>query len=349
MDDGIPELHTWRKAAIPLLMIAAPAVLFYGILFRHLANIPLFDDYFALLGFLDKMSGASGAGAHLRIFLAAQHNEYKLFWGDGLAWAQLKLLGHVNFAQLCALGDSAVLVLALELWWMFLPGEKDISKRLAYFVPVAWLLFQLEYSETLNWAMAGLQNLWVLVFAMGAIQCLLRPSRKAYAGALVLLVLAIAASGNGFLLIPVGMAILAIRRSMRKYWVRLAGWLAVSGLCVSAYAYHYDGMSSQSPASRSIFSTLLHWRPDYVLAFIGNVGAFGGIAESLTKVCLLLGVLLLAVFGWVMDGGTRGAIRQSVIPYYSCSQLPWAWPACVRTSGWDRVCRRAIRFTARCW
>jgi hypothetical protein len=188
-----------------------------------------------------------------------------------------------------------VLVLALELWWMFLPGEKNLSKRLAYFVPVAWLLFQLEYSETLNWAMAGLQNLWVLVFAIGAIQCLLRPSRKAYAGALVLLVLAISASGNGFLLAPVGLVILA----MRRFWMRLTGWLAVCGLCVAAYAYRYDTMSSQSPVSGSIFSTLQHLRPDYVIVFIGNVGAIGG----MVAVCLPLGVLLLTVLGWLMKRG----------------------------------------------
>jgi hypothetical protein len=131
MAQGMPEYQAVKRAAFPLLLIVAPAVLFYGILFRHLANIPLFDDYDALLGFLDQIARARGMGAQLRILLATQHNEYKLFWGNGLAWTQLKLLGHVNFAQLCVIGDSAVLVLALELWWMFLPGEKNLSKRLA--------------------------------------------------------------------------------------------------------------------------------------------------------------------------------------------------------------------------
>ncbi len=105
-----------------------------------------------------------GAAAKFCFFLADQHNEYKLFFGQGVAWAQFALLGHVSFVQLCVLGDSAVLVLALLLWSMFLPDEKDLARRLAYFVPVAWLLFQLEYCETLNWAMAAMQNLWVLVF-----------------------------------------------------------------------------------------------------------------------------------------------------------------------------------------
>ena len=160
-----------------------------------------------------------------------------------MAWLgrSLRLLGHVNFAQLCVLGDSAVLVLAFILWSMFLPGHKDLARRLALFVPVAWLLFQLVYWETLNWALAPLQNLWVIVFSLGAILCLLRPTRKAYIGGLVLYALAISASGNGFLLLPVGLLIMVTRRQL----ARAGGLLAVSVVCIAAYAYHYNFGQSQ--------------------------------------------------------------------------------------------------------
>ena len=134
------------------------------------------------------------------------------------------LLGHVNFVPLCVLGDSSVLVLAFLLWLIFLPEEKDLGKRLAFFIPAAWMLFQLGYWETLNWAMASLQNLWVIVFSLGTIQCLLRPTRKAYASGLLLYALAIGTSGNGLLLLPVGVLILATRRQ----FARVAGWLALS-------------------------------------------------------------------------------------------------------------------------
>lgn len=290
--------------AIPALLVALPAALFYGILFRHLVNLPFYDDYNAVLQFLNQVVQAKSAAAKFCLLLAGQHNEYKLFFVHGLAWAQFALLGHVNFLQLCVLGSSAVLALALLLWAMFLPSQKDLAKRLTFFVPVAWLLFQLGYWETLTWAMASLENLWVIVFSFGTIRCLLRPSRGAYVGALVLYALAIATSGNGFLLLPVGLLILATRRQL----ARIGGLLAVSAVCIAAYAYHYNIMSSQAPQRGSVFATLLHLRPDYAIAFVGNAGAIAGSSRISVGICLALGAILLLLFGWL---AWRGYARRN--------------------------------------
>src|ERR1700722_348862 len=167
------------QAAISALFVALPVVLFYGGLFRPLSSVPYADGY-ENLEILNAGAQVGSATAKLWLFLAWQHNEYKLFFVDGVAWAQFALLGHVNFAQLCVLGDSAVLVLAFILWSMFLPGHKDLARRLALFVPVAWLLFQMVYWGSLNWPLASLQNLWVIVFSLGAIRCLLLAQRKEY-------------------------------------------------------------------------------------------------------------------------------------------------------------------------
>ena len=42
-------------------------------------------------------------------------------------------------------GDRAIL-----LWKMFLANTKNLAARLAFFIPVSWLLFQLQYVETLG-------------------------------------------------------------------------------------------------------------------------------------------------------------------------------------------------------
>ena len=323
--------------AISALFVALPAVLFYGILFRHLVNIPYRDDY-GILDFLNQLVLAKRVGVKLLLLLAMQHNEYKLFFVNGLAWAQLALLGHVSFAQLCVLGDSAELVLAFILWSMFLPGHKDLARRLALFVPVAWLLFQMVYWETLNWALGALQNLWVIAFSLGAILCVLRPTRKAYIGGLVLYVLAISASGNGFLLLPVGLLIMVTRRQL----ARAAGLLAVSVVCIAAYAYQYGSMGPRSQAGAPIFSELRHFRPDFPIAFVGNAGVlvshlviaalrrlvpglfpYDGSAGTFVSepainlaTCFALGTLLLVLFGWLM---WRGYVRRN--PYVSSCVL----------------------------
>lgn len=300
------------RVAFAAFLIVLPATVFYGILFGGLINLPYQDDYDALMTFVNKVVQAKGAEAKIGYFLASQHCEYKLFFVQAVAWGQFAVKGRLNFAELCVLGDSAVLVLALILWRMFLPRERDLAKRLAFFVPVAWLLFQLQYFETLNWAMASLQNLWVLVFALGTIWCLPRTGRSAYASAAVLYVLAVATSGNGFFLLPIGMLVLLARRQ----WARAAGWLTISAVCIAAYIYHYNTMSSLSPLHRSEFSALLDFRPDYALAFIGNAAAIGGPTPFWTGVSLALGAGLLAFFGWV---ARRGYARRN--PAVCCSVL----------------------------
>jgi hypothetical protein len=293
------------RAVLPGLLVAIPALLFYGIAFNNLVNLPLLDDYDAVLGFLNQLAKVKGTWARLWFFLGAQHNEYKIFFGHGIAWAQYAAVGHVNFTAICVAGDSAVAVLAAILWSMFLPRTGDLAKRLTYFVPVAWLIFQLEYFETVNWAMPSLENLWVIVFSLGAIRCLLLPSRRACVSALVLYVLAISALGNGFLLLPVGLLILAVQRK----WARLAAWLGMSAVCIAAYAYHYNIHSSQAIYSAqtqqhgSVFATLRHLRPDYVLAFLGNAAAIGGASPMYAAISIALGLAVLAVFVWMARRG----------------------------------------------
>lgn len=301
------EAQTGKRtfaATIPAFFIGLPALLFYGTIFTHLKNLPLYDDYDAILEFFNQMAQAKGVAAKFLVFLAGQNNEYKLFFVHGLTWAEVALLGHINFVILCAVGNSAVLVLAFQLWLMFLPDEKDMVRRLGFYVPVAWLLFQLEYWETLNWAMASLQNLWVIVFSFGAIQCMLGRSRRSYAASLLLYALAISASGNGFLLLPIGLMIFAIRHQMS----RAAGWITVTAVCIAAYAYRYNIMSSQAPSHGSVLATLQHLRLDYAIAFVGNSGAVASAWPFGVFICMILGAGLLLFFGWL---GWRGFYRRN--------------------------------------
>ncbi len=296
------ETQTPTRLVIPGLLVVTPAVVFYGLLFKLLLDLPIVDDYWAVLGFANRMAVTHGTAARFQFFLASQQNEYKLFFVHALVLVQTTLLGHVNFAQLSVLGDSAALIIAVLLWSMFLPGQKDLSRRLAYFVPVSWILFELQYFETLNWAMASLQNLWVIVFSLGTIRYLGQGTRKTYGAALTLYILAIAASGNGFLLLPVGLLMLLVSRQ----YVRAAGWITVTSVCVAAYAYHWDFHSTAT--QRPVIVSLLHTRPDFVIAFVGNAGAIAGTSVLSEWLSIFLGLSLLVYFAWLL---WRGYFRRN--------------------------------------
>ncbi|MBV9502943.1 MAG: hypothetical protein JO138_26520 [Acidobacteriaceae bacterium] len=252
------------------LLVILPAIIFYVILFRHLVNVPIADDYYALFDFLNRLREAPTLTGKAYYFLISQHNEYKLFFEHGLFWAQVECLGRINLTVLCILGDSFAIWLAIVLWKMFAPGYPDNTGRLTLFIPIAWLVFQLQYAQTLNFAMGALQNLPVVVFSLWTILLLFQMKRSTFWAALATLILAVSSSGNGLFMIPIGCAILLSRR---KYG-NLCVWLAISSICIAAYFYRYDPKLWLTPFHSAIPPLSQFWRPWYLICFLGSAAAY---------------------------------------------------------------------------
>jgi hypothetical protein len=287
-------------------LIALPPILFYSILSSHIINIPNTDDYDALLNYANHWAGLKGTAARLLFLLSDQHNEYKLFFAHAFLWAQCALSGHIDFRWICAIGNSFVLLMAIPLWKMFLPNHGSPLVRAALFVPVSCLLFQLNYVETLDQAMQGLQNVPVLFFSLSTIY-LLGSQGSRFLAALACLVLAIASSGNGLFLVPLGILFLALRRR----YAALIAWLAMSGACIAAYFYDYHRLSSDGISHASLVTRALHVTL-YLIAFAGSaVGVSfesAGLIPVLFKAAsLVLGAsIFLALALLVMRGYFKG-------------------------------------------
>lgn len=220
-----------RRWALAICIILLPIVSFYAILARHILNIPFLDDYSSVLEFQEHFSSLPNALAKAGYVVFAQHNEYKPVFANLIIALQYGIPGHPSFILLSWLGNLFVLVLFYLMWRYFLVDEESTSRRLLFFAPVAYLLFQLQYAETLNWSSTGLQNIPVLVFAFAALAALSRNSRSNFLLGCILMVLSIASSGNGFALFPVGLAMLL----ERKAWRRVGLWSIVAALCAAVY------------------------------------------------------------------------------------------------------------------
>lgn len=287
-------LATRLSIGAAALFIAAPAIIFYSILLRHVVNVPIADDYYALLNFLNHMREAPNLSAKAHYFLISQYNQYKLFFEHALFWLQLELSGHLDLAVLCILGDSFVLWLAILLWKMFLPRDTEFTGRLTFFVPIPWLLFQLQYAQTLNFSMGALQNLPVLLFSLAAIYLLLRRTRWTFLWSLVCLVLAVSSSANGLLMIPIGVLILAFSRKHARQVV----WAATSAVCITAYSYGYSAMLWLIPSNSFFPSPAQFWRLRYVICFLGSAGGY-----PIRSGSLVLGIAICVFYGYVARRG----------------------------------------------
>src|SRR5665213_3018437 len=169
-----------RNAILSVSLIAVPIISFFAILFHFAINVPLMDDYDGGLDYLNRMTGLQGFWAKLTWCMTAQHNEYKTIFANTVVWLQAAIFGQIDFRSICLLGDLFVLFIGVVLWKMFLPQRKDLVTRLALFAPVALILFQLNYVQTLNWALPALQNLAVVAFVLATIYFFMKDTVASY-------------------------------------------------------------------------------------------------------------------------------------------------------------------------
>lgn len=272
-------------------MVALPGGVAYGLMFHFLPNLPWQDDYRAILQFAATYRGLSAPGERLRFLIAAQHVDYKLIFEHVAVIAELSVLHRINFSLLMVLGDLFVLGILCLLWRLSFRGEADDRRRLILFVPVSVMLFSLNYAETLDWAMAGLQNLPVIFFSLGALYLLgmelggeARDSKSRVAGACAAALLACCSSANGFLLGPIGLAVLLRRR---RFW-SAAIWSATFVPAIASYLYRFHPMVPAMHVAAYV-------KPLFFLAVLG--GAAPG------PLMLPLGVCVLGVAGWSLRAG----------------------------------------------
>jgi hypothetical protein len=280
-------MNAKRLAAFSL--IALPILFTYGILFSMMRNVPLLDDYHAVLEFILTLKQLPTVGSKLVWIVAAQHSEYKLIFEHTIMAAQWALTGNVHFEFLIVLGNLMMLGMVWFLWRNYFADQQDLTLRLFFFAPICFLILQLNYVDTLNWAMCGLQTIPVNMFALATIHYLIRSTRRDFALACICAVLASFSSANGFLLAPLGLLVLLPRRR----WGQIAVWTTTLCIAFAMYMYRYTFITLADHGDHVPVLAKLQ----FFLLFLG------GLAENqhrfpVRNAALVLGFAILAIFAW---------------------------------------------------
>jgi hypothetical protein len=277
-----------RITFLLILAVLLPPVMAYGILYCQALSVPYQDDYIAIVAFASDYSQLPTLKAKVLYIATAQLNEYKLGFEHSIVASEVELTRHLNFGFLTNVGNLSLAPIGYLLWLTYQEDEVGLGRRLLHFLPISLLFFSLSYWETLNWAMAGLQNIPIVLFSFLAIYLL--ASEKVFGigrahPLLACLAASLAAftSANGFLLAPVGLLILLPRRAYAESLAWCTSFIAP----LAAYLYHYR--HPVEPLYRAFYIT----RPLTFLAFFGGVVPFRWVAALLGLVTLI--VFLLAV------------------------------------------------------
>ncbi len=312
------QLNGRRPAWLPIALAASPALVFFFLLSKTALNLPIVDDYYSILNFINNYSSLEGVNAKLKLIISHQHNEYKLIFGNLIYALQFELTGQINFLHLSFLGNAFVLPLYALLALSLGNNNERMLQRLLLLLPIGFLVFQLQYASTMNFSMAALQNITVLVFALWSISLLSRESNQAFLGACLAMVFATAASGGGFLLAPVGTWLLVERRR----WKHVLLWWAVIVAVAVVYFLNYSINGSQAePATvigqTSISLKIIHM-VGYMLTYLGSsIARYQDYGPSMA-----LGALLL--LGWTFALFKRYSLRNPTAFYFAMFLLATA-------------------------
>lgn len=284
-------LETVRPNSTKLLaalgVALLPLVAFYSVLWHEMRNLPIIDDYHTIIEFDLVLRKLPSLGSKLLWIVIAQHNDYKLVLLHLLVAIQYALTGHVEFTVYMVTGNLMVLGILWLYWRHSFPEEASFLRRIVLFLPICYVLFQLNWVENLDWAITDLQTVPVLLFAMATVHFLIKPGQRSFVVACLCAVAGCGSSINGFLMAPVGLLILVPRRS----WGRATVWTVTFAVCLAVYLYHYVPYAATVEGKGGKLATK-------ALFF---VSLSGGSLENMSRLpvkgaAIVLGAVLLGVF-----------------------------------------------------
>ncbi len=261
---------------LPYVWLLLPAFILFRTVITYSVNIPMLDDYDAILDFLSHFKTATTQERLSLLF--AQHNEHRIVTSRILYLAYYTLAGNVNF-------ETLLLINNLLLIPTFFIGTYFIKK----FIPNHWYipafifslcLFDVSNYENSYFVMAGIQNYGVYMWFMLSLYFYSLQGNKHLWLPVLLQVLCIFSSGNGMIgaLALTGYNILNGNKT--KAIVAASTFILFSSLYFIGY--------EQPPTSHGIAAT-----EDIIPFFLHEVGARFGYEQGILAGALILALLLV--------------------------------------------------------
>lgn len=216
----IKDILKDKYSEIAILMSTAIISVFVYFMFRLCINLPYGDDFPAIFDTIKRFTSISGIPDFIKLAFE-RYAEHEIIPCKIVSISLFALTGSINLYVLNLIGLVNLFAITIILFKSF----KCNTSKVFIFLPVLMLIYNLSYSESLNWAMASLSNFPAVAFAFISIFFLNRKPEKYFnfIVALIFSSLSMYTFGNGIVSFLVGVFTIALK----KDWPRLAIWLTV--------------------------------------------------------------------------------------------------------------------------
>ena len=203
--------------------------LYFYFLSEYAINIPKWDDH-ALKAFIVDFQNANGYIPKIQTFFK-QHNEHRIAFDRFFTLIVFWIHGSIDYRWLMWIGNFTLLGVLFIFFKIF--QKQNIS--IAYFVPIPFILFQLQLWENTFWGMAAIQNFGVIFFILTLIYLISSEKRIHFYIAIFVAFLATYTSGNGITVFPICIVLLILQKRFKDIFL----FSSVSLILVFLYFYQY--------------------------------------------------------------------------------------------------------------
>ena len=271
---------------IAYLILSSVVLHYFYLIYKYSINFPYFDDYYAILNFLNKWVLIPEINDRITL-LFSQWNEHRIVFARIVTLSEYVLLGQVNFRLLILFGNSALIVILIYVYKSFLLKHKV---SLLYLIPVSLLLFNFRYYEISFWAMATLSSLWVLSFAIMSFYFLFKENNYSIYLSMFFAVIATFTIANGMMVFFAGAFVLILNKGFLKQKKIL--WF-LFGVTLMLFYFHDYVKPDQHP---NIIKPLLNDPLSFILYIFGFLGnAFSSNLKHAIPIGVILSFFILYI------------------------------------------------------
>ncbi len=285
-DTWHPSLRIRRLAAAILILCTLCPVLFVALKSRQLLhNMPMWDEFETVLGFILKLRGSDSLAGEISAFFAAA-NEHVMVTSRFITWLLYKLTGGVDFVVLAIAGNAFAFLAILVL------GHAAMSRWLGLLATAmgSLLLFQYQNYENLFSSYASIDHFQIVLLTSICLFLLTRGGKGSAIAGGFFAVLAVFTLAHGVAVLAAGAYVLYLQR--RGQALRL--WLVFSAALVAVFLWRLGSASVAGPPFHGLAgfrAMAIYW-----LTMIGGIVSLGNESVAVLAgfgLTVTLGVLII--------------------------------------------------------
>jgi len=209
------------------LLTGIPIAIYFACFFYYSINAPQFDDFQTIIRSVITFDEAKSR-LH---WLLSQYGEHRIGYIRFIAIILQRLTGKIDFVWMGLIGNASLIGVVVILYRWFKQWGLE-----RYFLPVPFILFQMNYHHNTFTAMMALQNLTILLWALITLWWVSTSHGWRLWAALATAVLAVFTSGNGLFVVITAILVLIYRCQ----WKYVAIWTLIGGGALMGYFWGLD-------------------------------------------------------------------------------------------------------------